>query len=153
VAGAALGAGIAVAGHGIAHDPTRKAWSWLLFPWLGLMVAMSAWATAGLGSVNTMFFTNADKVIHLIVFGLCGFFTVAWTRPGRPAAVLGGLVGIVLLEEAMQGLWPGRSVDIMDALASTSGVVIFGLLASAMARARAKPIADHLGAGPPPQTD
>ncbi|MEM7675566.1 MAG: phosphatase PAP2 family protein [Myxococcota bacterium] len=131
VAGAALGTGIAVAGCGIAHgNRQRKAWSWLLFPWLGMMVVMSAWASAGIGSVDALFFTNADKVIHVLVFGLCGFLTVAWLSPEWPLSIiLCGLVGIVLIEESLQGLWPGRSVDPVDAFASVTGTVLFGLLA------------------------
>ena len=131
VAGAGIGAGFAATVCGIGRDTgSRPAWAWLGFGWLGLQVAMAAFASAGIGSVETILFPRADKVLHVLVFGLMAFFAVAWFRDRSAVTVILFLVGITLLEERAQAFWPGRSVDFADALASAIGVVGFGLLAA-----------------------
>ena len=133
VAGAAIGIGFAVAGFGVFRTPSfRPNWSWLLFPVLSAMTTMGAWATAGLGSVEQIFFASADKAIHFAGFGAMSFLAVSWLRAG--AAGLATLAAATLLEEGSQSFWPARTVDPLDAVASVAGVLLFGGCAMALRR-------------------
>jgi len=70
-----------------------------------------------------------DKYEHTVAYlGLAGLAMIA-ARSRRQAAVY--LVGLVVLGaviEVLQQFSPGRSPDVMDALADTIGVVVGGLL-------------------------
>ena len=127
VAGSALGAGFAVTGYGIwRRDEVRPAWAWLGFAWMGMVVTMAAWASAGVASVHTLLFAGADKVLHFLGFGLIGLFAVAWFSGTAVWRTLAIVVALTLVDENLQAFLPGRTVDPLDAVMSVLGVVVFG---------------------------
>lgn len=78
---------------------------------------------------------NADKIVHLLIFGAVGFTAVrAFGRPGVVAALLA--IHAVASELIQHFVLPGRSGDPKDVAADLTGVVIFVGLATALPRRR-----------------
>jgi len=72
-----------------------------------------------------------DKLAHLIVFGVLGFFLgraarVGWSWPWRRAAIFAVVVASAygLLDEWHQATVPGRTVDLWDWVADTAGAIL-----------------------------
>ncbi len=132
IAGGALGIGFAITGYGFRRWPeARPAWAWFGFGWMGMVVMMAAWACAGLGGASAMPFVDADKALHFFGFGLVGVFAVGWFAEHPAPRVLAIVVGLTMLDEAMQVFLPSRTVDPLDAIMSGLGVVVFGALGHA----------------------
>jgi polysaccharide biosynthesis protein VpsQ len=82
-------------------------------------------------------FPNGDKVGHFILFGLLNFFiTRAFlsSLPSKPRGWVALSVGLILalfiaLEEWSQKFFSTRTSDIVDLLASYTGIVTFAFLA------------------------
>jgi len=82
-------------------------------------------------------FPNGDKVGHFILFGVLTFFlTRAFLSsfPSKPRGWVALSIGLILalfiaLEEWSQQLFPTRTFDLLDLLASYAGIVAFALLA------------------------
>ena len=82
-------------------------------------------------------FPNGDKVGHFILFGFLTFFlTRAFLSsfPSKPRGWVALSIGLILalfiaLEEWSQQLFPTRTFDLLDLLASYAGIVAFALLA------------------------
>jgi len=82
-------------------------------------------------------FPNGDKVGHFILFGVLTFFlTRAFLSsfPSKPRGWVALSIGLILalfiaLEEWSQQLFPTRTFDLLDLLASYVGIVAFAILA------------------------
>ena len=82
-------------------------------------------------------FPNGDKVGHFILFGVLTFFlTRAFLSsfPSKPRGWVALSIGLILalfiaLEEWSQQLFPTRTFDLLDLLASYAGIVAFAILA------------------------
>ena len=82
-------------------------------------------------------FPNGDKVGHFILFGFLTFFlTRAFLSsfPSKPRGWVALSIGLILalfiaLEEWSQQLFPTRTFDLLDLLASYVGIVAFAILA------------------------
>jgi hypothetical protein len=106
----------------------RPRWA-LAFPVAGL-VAIAIGVAADLRWFDAAVFAGYDKPLHFALYGGCAFFAVGWFHR-RPAAKIVAIVTtVVLLEELSQGLFGHRSVDAIDALASTLGILVGGALAA-----------------------
>lgn len=123
--GATLGVSFGVAGARMGRD-SRPAWSWAMFPWLATLIAMLVWASLGLGAIDNLTFTGADKPMHFLVFGIMGFFAVGWFHRRPPSHVLLTLSGVAVLEELTQAVSPNRTLDGWDAAMSVAGILCFG---------------------------
>ena len=89
-------------------------------------------------SVRALYdFPNGDKVGHFFLFGVLTFFlTRAFLSsfPSKPRGWVALSIGLILalfiaLEEWSQQLFPTRTFDLLDLLASYAGIVAFALLA------------------------
>ncbi|MCX4241813.1 VanZ family protein [Paraliomyxa miuraensis] len=138
------------------HDPWR--WRWLLWPQLGLVLAITVAAYAGAlggGRLPWLRTPGVDKALHFLLFGLvalCMHFATRGrtigTTIGRaslriPLAVGLPMVG-ALAEELAQAWSPHRTADPLDLLADLLGMVLFSwigrrLTSGGLARATAGP--------------
>jgi len=89
-------------------------------------------------SVRALYdFPNGDKVGHFFLFGVLTFFlTRAFLSsfPSKPRGWVALSIGLILalfiaLEEWSQQLFPTRTFDLLDLLASYAGIVAFAILA------------------------
>ena len=89
-------------------------------------------------SVRALYdFPNGDKVGHFFLFGVLTFFlTRAFLSsfPSKPRGWVALSIGLILalfiaLEEWSQQLFPTRTFDLLDLLASYVGIVAFAILA------------------------
>jgi len=137
VGGALLGIGIGLGAVGLARAQSgdRFRHRWLLWPQLGLVLAVSLVAYTGTfssGNVAWLRVPGMDKVLHFALFGLLALGVHLQTR-GRmisvarmrlPLAVLLPLLGATA-EELVQALSPHRSADPGDLLADMLGMLAF----------------------------
>ncbi|MEM6293354.1 MAG: VanZ family protein [Myxococcota bacterium] len=132
-AGLALGLGLGVATAGLRHAPRNDPWRlrWLLWPQLGLVVAITLVAYTGAFSAqNAPWLTlpYMDKVLHFVLFGAlafgCHFATRGRRTRGIPWAVALPLLG-ALAEELLQAASPHRTADPVDLLADLLGLLVF----------------------------
>lgn len=105
---------------------TRPAWAWAFPAVLVVIVGISLVADLSLLGFDGAVFAGHDKAL---LYGACGLAAVGWFHRRSAAAIVGVVAALVLLEELSQGLFPRRSVDALDALASIAGVVTGGALA------------------------
>ncbi len=135
--GLGLGLGLLVRANAAPDDPWRL--RWLLWPQLGLVLAISLVAYTGTfasGRVPWLTVPGMDKALHLLLFGLLAFGTHFATR-GRvlrwgplrlPVAVVLPLLGAAL-EELLQATAPHRTADPLDLTADLLGMLGFWALA------------------------
>lgn len=132
--GAILGTAVAVMAYGffLRPDPTaRPRWAWLLWGQLAAVALATLAASLGLIHFTFLALPGADKVLHLLLYGLLAFLAVGWwnKRPAWPVILAVSL--LALAEEAVQLLLPGRSADPMDLLAGLAGIALLGPLGRA----------------------
>ena len=137
LAGAALATGLVLGARQRAlaarDDPWR--WRWLLWPQLGLVLAVTLAAYTGAfagGRVPLLRVPGMDKALHFLSFGSLALGTWFATR-GRtlrvgalrvPLAVLLPLL-LAVAEELVQAASPHRSADPLDLLADLLGLLLF----------------------------
>ncbi|MCA9704700.1 MAG: VanZ family protein [Myxococcales bacterium] len=143
--GGLLGLGLALGAvtraRAAADDPWRL--RWLLWPQLGLVLAITLVAYTGAfahGGAAWLRLPGMDKALHFLLFGLLALGTCFATRDralvlgrGRiPLAVLLPLLG-ALAEELAQALSPHRTADPLDLMADLLGMLAFWWLGRCMA--------------------
>lgn len=101
----------------------RAAWTWLpLLAWAGVITALSSRPVYEFPPPP---FWQADKVVHLAIFGLLGALggrAAARALPDRRALlVLAGCIAFGLFDEWYQRFTPGRASDLADWLADAVG--------------------------------
>lgn len=148
VAGLVLGVGIGLAAVVRAStDPTDR-WRlrWILWPQVGLVLAITLAAYAGVfsaGDQRWLRVPNMDKALHFLLFGLIALGLHLHTRGRRvklagfrlPVAVIVPLLGATV-EELGQALSPHRTADPFDLLADFAGLLLFWLLGTWLTGAR-----------------
>jgi hypothetical protein len=107
----------------------RPWWAWAFPAVLVFIVGISLVADLSLLGFDGAWFAGHDKALHFVLYGACGLFAVAWFHRRRAIVIIAVVAALVLLEELSQGLFPHRSLDLLDALASIAGVVTGGALA------------------------
>lgn len=117
------------------HD-TRPRWAWAFPAVLVVIVGISLVADLSLLGFDGAVFAGHDKALHFALYGACGLFAVAWFHRRRAVAIVAVVATLVLLEELSQGLFPHRSLDLLDAVASIAGVIAGGAVAHGL---RARP--------------
>ena len=131
--GLGLGLGALCRARAEPDDPWRL--RWLLWPQLGLVLAITLVAYTGTfarGHVTWLRVPGMDKALHFGLFGLLALGTHFATRgrtvaigPARaPLAVLVPLLG-ALAEELLQASSPHRTADPLDLLADLLGMLTF----------------------------
>jgi len=89
-----------------------------------------------------MLFPGQDKVFHASVYGILGFFLLGALRPTyagytpgqiRASIVIASLYGIS--DEFHQSFVPGRSPDVWDWVADTTGALLAVILLARLTRA------------------
>ncbi len=149
--GLLIGVGLGLGAAGLARstpgDPWR--WRWLLWPQLGLVLAISLVAYTGLfsrGNLPWLRWPGMDKALHLLLSGLLALWTHYATRGralGRgplrlPLAVVLPLLG-GLGDEIMQAASPHRTADPGDLLADLIGTLLFWRVGVALTRGSGSP--------------
>lgn len=135
IAGMVLGASIGAGVYGVgAHrgDYARQL-SWLMWPQVGLAVLVTMMAYMGLLPTSLLTWPGADKVLHLILFGLITLWLNLWLGDRRlgmgafaraiPVAVALPFV-VALSEEVMQAWSPLRTFDLLDLAADLIGMML-----------------------------
>ena len=139
-AGLALGLGLGIAAAGLRHASAKDPWRlrWLLWPQLGLVLAITLVAYTGAFSAqNAPWLTlpYMDKVLHFILFGALAFGCHFATR-GRRTWGIPWAIGLPLLgalgEELLQATSPHRTADPVDLLADLLGLLVFWRVAVAL---------------------
>ena len=133
VGGAIVGLAVAVSGYGLlyrAQDHHRPRWAWLLWGQLGLVLLVSLGAYLDLLNARILCWPGADKVGHLVLFGLLSFLMVGWLCRLKPILTILGLVVVAMGEELAQTLSVARTFDLIDLAATTVGILACGRLAS-----------------------
>lgn len=103
------------------HTPSRWQWGYAL-----ALAATVVWASS-LGQVelpDCADFVNFDKLAHASVFGLMATLVL---RPFRSRPIVLSIVIVSLFgaaDELHQNFTPGRSMDILDWVADTTGAVV-----------------------------
>jgi membrane-associated phospholipid phosphatase len=137
IGGMLLGVGFGLGAVGLSRAVAGDRWRhrWLLWPQLGLVLAVSLVAYTGAFSHGQIAWLRApgmDKALHFLLFGLLALGVHLHTRgrtlrlgPARiPLAVLVPLLGAAA-EELAQTLSPNRSADLVDLLADLLGLLVF----------------------------
>jgi VanZ family protein len=111
------------------------------FLWAGCILVSTSIPGAHLPRVNV---PGIDKVVHFTFYGLLGWLTVRalWGRGGGVREAIAVLAAISLfgaLDEWHQQFIPGRSMDLFDWVADTSGALVGITLAAAARRREARP--------------
>ena len=107
----------------VARGGLRRLWTWLpLLAYAGLIVFLSSQPVYEFPPPP---FWQADKVVHLALYGLLGALggrAAVRARLGRRSAlVLAACLAFALFDEWYQQFTPGRSSDVVDALADAIG--------------------------------
>jgi len=121
--------------RGVAGTP-RPWWAWSVFPAAFLVFLGITLATLGVLDPRVLFFAQADKVLHFLLYGGLSFGLVAWLHRTSPLRVMGYLTLFELCDEVSQAFISTRTCDVIDAVASVAGIVLLGLLATALTRRR-----------------
>jgi membrane-associated phospholipid phosphatase len=147
VGGGLLGAGLAwgalTRARAAPDDPWRL--RWLLWPQVGLVLAISLVAYTGAlagGQIVWLRLPGIDKALHFALFGLLAFGmhfatrgrTLGLGRARLPLAVLVPLLG-ALAEELVQACSAHRTADPLDLLADLLGLLSFAWLGRRLERA------------------
>ena len=75
-----------------------------------------------------------DKILHFVLYGALGFFSVAWWANRRAWRVLGVLSVLATLEEISQSLSTVRSFSLIDLTATLLGILVLGAAAIRLLR-------------------
>jgi undecaprenyl-diphosphatase len=129
--GAILGMGTAGVVYGVVsrgHGDGRPRWAWLVWGQLALVALAAMSASLGLLDMEFLEWPAVDKVLHILLYGLLAFLSVAWWVGRPPRVVLLRLAGLALADELVQSLSPFRAFDWFDLAASLGGVVLWGCL-------------------------
>lgn len=100
------------------EDRGRNRWAW------PALLALTLFIASGQSEVATPGWTNLDKLLHALVFGLLATL-VARTQPPRRYWI--GIVAASaygLLDELRQSTTPGRVVELGDWVADTAGAIL-----------------------------
>ncbi len=105
---------------------------WLLWPQLGLVIAISILAYRDALPDRLLAWPYSDKVMHFILFGMVAFWLNLWLA-GRVLKIMGLQVpltplvcaGLVMAEEFSQRLSPLRSSNFSDLAADLAGIIFF----------------------------
>ncbi|MCS6244714.1 MAG: VanZ family protein [Opitutus sp.] len=103
------------------HTPSRWQWGYAL-----ALAATVVWASS-FGQValpDCADFVNFDKLAHASVFGLMATLVL---RPFRSRPIVWSIIIVSLfgaVDELHQNFTPGRSMDILDWVADTTGAVV-----------------------------
>jgi undecaprenyl-diphosphatase len=134
LAGALLGLGVGLGAHGLLARGERglRRYRWLLWPQAALVAVVSLAAWLGLLTAGVPL-PLSDKACHFLLFGGIAFWlALGWEDPGRapargpqglPLAVLVPF-GLALAEEALQGISPVRTFDLVDLGCDLAGMVL-----------------------------
>lgn len=114
----------------------RPRWAWAFPAVLAVIVGISLVADLSLLGFDGAVFAGHDKALHFALYGACGLFAVGWFHRRSTVAIVAVVAALVLLEELSQGLFPHRSLDVLDALASIAGVVTGGAVAHGLSPRR-----------------
>jgi VanZ family protein len=116
-------------------------WTWL--PLLAYAAGIIALSSRPAEKLPPPPFWQADKLVHMAIYSLLGALggrAAARSGLGRGALlVLFGCIGFGLFDEWYQQLIPGRSSDLLDALADAIGASAGFLLVLRYHRARHVP--------------
>ena len=108
--------------------------------WMGMLF----WLSHQPSIDAPMLFPGQDKVFHASVYGILGFFLLGAMRPAtagytrdqiRTSVIIASLYGIS--DEFHQAFVPGRSPDVLDWLADTTGALLAAILLARLTRALA----------------
>ena len=130
-----VGLGLGAVSHARASPDDRWRHRWLLWPQLGLVLAVSLVAYTGTfahGAAWWLRLPGMDKTLHFLLFGLLAFGLHLQSRGRRlslagrpwPLAVVLPLLGAAA-EELVQATSPHRTADLGDLLADLLGLVAF----------------------------
>lgn len=148
LAGAILGLGTAAVMYGLVYapaHPSRPRWACLLWGQAAVVLLASLGASLRLLHFSFLTLPGADKLLHLMLFGILALLATAWWAE-RPAwQVVAPLAALALAEEVGQLLLPGRSADPLDFLAALGGMVLFAWIGR-----RRQPGTTSWRGGPPP---
>lgn len=134
LAGSVLGASVGMACYGLllAPDSETPRWKWFLWPQLALAFLATHLAYLGLLPLALLRWPGADKLLHFLLFGAIAFWLNAWLqkwtvtiRGWRISLTLMGLSLYLMVDEALQGLSPLRTVDWGDLMCGIIGVWFF----------------------------
>ena len=108
--------------------PLRFSTIWLTLGFL--LVALVIYFSIIRNPPSAFHFSNSDKLTHLLVY----FSVMLWFGmiflPGKTYFILGlGLVMMGILLEVIQGATLYRSMEVLDMLSNTLGVLLAALLA------------------------
>ncbi len=86
------------------------------------------WPSSGIVSAGLL----TDKIVHLVLFGICGFFfCIEWLKKNRsPVSLFALLLGYGMTIELLQILIPGRGASLGDLAADGAGAALGMLLAN-----------------------
>jgi VanZ family protein len=103
-----------------------------ILAWLSVLAIVALSLVPGYLRPSTL---SSARVEHFLAYAGAAFlFGIAYSSLRERASVWGGLAAVSVVLEVLQGLVPGRSPHILDALASTTGLTI-GLLSGAVVSA------------------
>jgi len=109
----------------------------LVLLWMGVLF----WLSSQPGIDVPMLFPGQDKVFHAGVYGILGIFVLGAMRPGAAgyagkqiltSIVIASLYGIS--DEFHQSFVPGRTPDVLDWVADTTGALLAIVLLARLAR-------------------
>jgi hypothetical protein len=98
------------------------------------MLLATLGAYNGLLDLSVLAVPGIDKILHFILYGALGFFSVAWWANRRAWMVLGVLSVLATLEEMSQSLSIMRSFSTVDLTATLLGIFVFGAAAIRLVR-------------------
>ncbi|HEX5138701.1 MAG TPA: VanZ family protein [Planctomycetota bacterium] len=104
----------------------------LALGWAGLLLFLGSRPADDLPKSPLLELPGADKILHLVFYGVLGALVARAAAPGRRrAALLGALAGLLcgMLDEWVQGHVPGRTRSWADLLADVAGALSGGFLA------------------------
>lgn len=119
----------------------RRWWPPIL--WMAFVLVMTSWPQLDLSPLSN----GGDKVAHFGAYAVMGLLTRralgTSTGPVRPVLVVVATIAVLgLLDELHQAWIPGRSTELADWIADTSGGLVGSLVAPLLltaARARRDP--------------
>lgn len=111
--------------------PSARPWWAIAFPCIVVFAALiTVFADTRWLDFDPNIFADHDKLLHFLLYGACGFAAVGWFHRTAAVRVVAIVVTIVAVEELSQGLFPHRSLDAWDLVASCGGAVACGIAAA-----------------------
>jgi VanZ family protein len=110
----------------------------LALAWAGFLLFLGSRPGDSLPKSPLLELPGADKVLHMLFYGVLGVLTAraAGPRTPRTSILLGALAGLLcgMIDERVQGSIPGRTPSWADLLADFAGAAIGGFLGRFRAR-------------------